>query len=304
MSNELIHHQNRNGIKSAVITSNQNEPLGHVTEILLQSFVDGPGNRAVVFLQGCNFRCLYCHNPYTLRQCTQCGICVDACPSSALSIRDDAIAWDESKCKDQETCIRFCPFFSTPKTKMYPPKQLWEAIAPRSDYLSGVTVSGGEPTLQIDFLCHFFFIVKLMSDLETMIETNGHVEKDKLSQLLSHLDLAYVDLKAWDPDLHKELTGQDNARTKNTIRYLAQAGKLGAVRVTVVPNYTDTIENANQTARFLKSINPETPLCFLKFRPHGVRGAAQNWHSPSDETMDLMVQVAKSAGLKKVSRSL
>ena len=61
-----------------------NATLGLVTDTIAFSNVDGPGNRFVVFLQGCNFDCIACHNPYTINLCNHCGDCVAACPSDAL----------------------------------------------------------------------------------------------------------------------------------------------------------------------------------------------------------------------------
>ena len=52
-----------------------------VNKIIHSSVVDGPGNRAAVFLQKCNFKCSYCHNPETIGQCVQCGACVEKCPA-------------------------------------------------------------------------------------------------------------------------------------------------------------------------------------------------------------------------------
>ena len=69
-----------------------------VNKIIHSSVVDGPGNRAAVFLQKCNFKCSYCHNPETIGQCVQCGACVEKCPAKALSLKDGKIVWDEDKC--------------------------------------------------------------------------------------------------------------------------------------------------------------------------------------------------------------
>ena len=66
-----------------------------VNKIIHSSVVDGPGNRAAVFLQKCNFKCSYCHNPETIGQCVQCGACVEKCPAKALSLKDGKIVWDE-----------------------------------------------------------------------------------------------------------------------------------------------------------------------------------------------------------------
>ncbi|PWX63734.1 glycine radical enzyme activase, partial [Clostridium perfringens] len=50
-----------------------------INKIIPFSCVDGPGNRMVIFFQGCNFKCLYCHNPETINKCISCGKCVENC---------------------------------------------------------------------------------------------------------------------------------------------------------------------------------------------------------------------------------
>ncbi|MFQ9695604.1 MAG: 4Fe-4S cluster-binding domain-containing protein [Zhenhengia sp.] len=57
---------------------------GVINKIIPFSSVDGPGNRTAIFLQGCNFNCIYCHNPETIQVCTGCGRCVGSCPKDAL----------------------------------------------------------------------------------------------------------------------------------------------------------------------------------------------------------------------------
>lgn len=277
---------------------------GLVNKVLSHSFVDGPGNRAVIFLQGCNLCCLYCHNPFTRNFCNHCSVCVPHCPTGALAFVDDYVVWNQVQCTGCDTCIEVCPHDSTPKTRPVSASDLWREIAPLSSFLSGVTVSGGEPTLQLDFVSDFFTIVKRESNLNTLIETNGHVTVERLKQLLPVLDMAMVDLKATSPDLHRRLTGQSNELVKETIRFLAQQDRLYAVRKVVAPGYTDSVEDTAATARFIASVDPGIRLRFLRFRPHGVSGLARTWKSPSDETMNHLVETARAEGVHDVARSL
>ena len=277
---------------------------GWINHILPQSFVDGPGNRAVVFLQGCNLNCLYCHNPYTLNLCTHCGLCVDTCPSGALSMTDGWVSWNQEICTECDTCIQTCRYNSSPRAVSMSAQDLWQAIAQVSSFISGVSISGGEPILQADFVAEFLAIVKRSFSLSTLIETNGFAGPQAYLPLLKDLDMAVVDLKSIDPERHADLTGQVLPPILETIRFLYERKKLYAVQQVVVPGFTDKETCARETARFLANIDPRIRLKFLKFRPHGTTGPAILWRSPTEQVMDHLVQVARNAGLLQVERSI
>lgn len=277
---------------------------GIINDILTHSFVDGPGNRAVVFLQGCTLNCLYCHNPYTINTCIHCGDCVPACPHGALTMVAGRVVWDEGRCEGCDACIKICPHQSSPKTRELSAIDLWARLAPHAPFLTGVTVSGGEPTMQLAYLTEFFTLVKESSSLTTLIETNGTMPPARLERLLPVLDHAMVDLKAWEPEAHRALTGRDGAIVRETIAYYAEKGKLHAVRQVVAPGFTDSAESARETARFIVSLDPQIPLRFLRFRPHGTQGIASSWESPSTETLEQLVAIARAEGLKDVAHSL
>lgn len=288
----------------AARTSNDKPVTGLVNKVLLQSFVDGPGNRAVIFLQGCNFNCLYCHNPYMINICNHCGLCVPQCPQGALVRADGRVLWDSSLCAECDRCIEMCPRNSSPQVRSARPHALWLEIEPTAPFLSGVTVSGGEATQQADFVRDFFTEVKAHSSLTTFIQTNGDVPRGKLAGLVPVTDGFMVDLKAFDAATHRRLTGTDNAQVLSTIRFLAEHEKLYQVRQVVVPGFSDTEASARTLARFLLSIDPTIALRFLRFRPHGARGVAATWEEPTDEIMEAMVSAATDEGLVHVDRSI
>ena len=281
-----------------------NEPLGIVNHILKKSFVDGPGNRAVIFLQGCNFRCLYCHNPYTINHCTACGLCVETCPQHALTLGNGKIFWNEDICVECDACIRTCPHSASPRTHTYTPEELWEEVARIGPFITGISVSGGEPSLQVPFLARFLQLVKENSNLTTLIETNGFAGPQAYTDMLPWLDMAMVDLKCSDPEKHIELTGQPLETVLESIRFFATQGKLQQVQQVIAPAYTDQAADMRRTAGLLAGIDPSIRLRLLRFRPHGTSGPAAQWQSPDDERMDILVETARGCGLATVERSL
>ena len=281
-----------------------NEPLGIVNHMLKKSFVDGPGNRAVIFLQGCNLRCLYCHNPYTINPCTACGLCVESCPQHALTLGKDKIFWNEDICVECDECIRVCPESSSPRTRTYSPEEIWQEVARIGPFITGISVSGGEPSLQVPFLARFFQLVKENSNLTTLIETNGFAGPQAYTDMLPWLDMAMVDLKCSDPQLHLKLTGKPLEPVLESIRFFAAQGKLQQVQQVIAPAYTDQAEDMRRTAGLLAGIDPAIPLRLLRFRPHGTSGPAAEWQSPDDERMDELVETARGCGLAAVERSL
>ena len=119
-----------------------------INKIIKFSSVDGPGNRMSIFFQGCNYNCLYCHNPETINMCNSCGECVDGCPKGALSIVDSKVFWDRKKCIECDRCTEVCMIDSTPKTMAYSVEELLMEIKKVSGFIRG-TLCG--------FPCEIFF---------------------------------------------------------------------------------------------------------------------------------------------------
>ena len=121
-----------------------------INKIIHHSVVDGPGNRAAIFFQGCNFHCAYCHNPETISMCVSCGHCVEICPTKALSFQDGFVKWNSELCCECDRCIHECPNMASPRTKEYTPKDVMAEIQKDIPYIRGLTVSGGECSLRRD----------------------------------------------------------------------------------------------------------------------------------------------------------
>lgn len=248
---------------------------GHLNDVIRFSAVDGPGNRFVLFLQGCNFNCIACHNPYTINECDSCGECVEPCPEMALWFDGrHQVVVDDDVCTSCDICIEVCPYDSTPLSRMVALESVLNQIREVQPFISGITVSGGEPTLQADFVASLFCAIKSdddLSHLTTFVDSNGSAARASWDRLLPVMDGAMIDLKALDPITHLELTGVDNGPVLDTIRYLAGWQRLYEVRLLMIPGMNDSPDSVEKTARWLYDIDPGMRIKLIGFRPHGVR---------------------------------
>ena len=266
-----------------------NATLGLVTDTITFSNVDGPGNRFVVFLQGCNFDCIACHNPYTIHLCNHCGDCVAACPSGAIGFSlTGGVVWDSDACRGTDACIAACQWDSTPKARRRPVEDLLVEIRRAAPFLSGITVSGGEATQQADFLRELFGAVRAdpaLADLTCFVDSNGAVDRSTWASLLLVLDGAMIDLKCLDPEIHRSITGHSNDLVLESIRYLHAVRRLYEVRLLLLPGINDDIALLEQTADWLADINPTMRVKLIGYRKHGVRPSARELVEPTTERL-------------------
>jgi pyruvate formate lyase activating enzyme len=281
------------------------EPTLEVAGVVQSSAVDGPGNRYVLFLQGCNFDCAACHNPTTIGRCDGCGTCVDRCPHQALSFTTaDEVTYDAASCDHCRVCVTVCPIDADPTIRLAAVANVVDEIRPLAPFLSGITVTGGEPTLQLAALVGLFGAVKAddeLGRLTTLVDTNGTLSRRGWEQLLPVLDGAMVDLKAMDGSLHRYLTGSGNDPVKESIHLLAERGKLAEVRLLVIEGVTDTDDELTAWARFVRSVDPQVPVRLMAFRHDGTRTAARRWPETSAAGMDRVRDRLAGLGLSAVA---
>ena len=262
-----------------------NSIRGLVADTIEFSNVDGPGNRFVVFLQGCTFDCLACHNPYTINPCVDCGECVPGCPSGALGFDvKGKVTWDPHRCEGGDQCISVCRYASSPKARHLAVADLLEPIRVAAPFLSGVTVSGGEATMQAPFVRALFGAIKAdpeLARLTCFVDTNGDASTATWDLLGDVMDAAMVDLKCLDPARHVSLTGSDNTRTLRSIETLQRRGLLYEVRLLIVPGFNDDDELFTETARWLADLDPRMRVRIIGFRRHGIRPTAVPLREPS-----------------------
>ncbi len=282
-----------------------NAALGRVNNTIKFSVVDGPGNRFVIFAQGCNFNCVTCHNPYTITECTGCGVCVGPCPEDALSIKDGPlVVVDRHLCTECDICIDVCPTDSTPLAHTMTVDDLLDEIRPVAPFITGITVSGGEATLQVDFVRDLFVAIKggdELSHLTTLVDSNGSTSLDVWDQLADVMDGAMIDLKALDPDTHVRLTARENSEVLASIKHLAHIDRLYEVRLLIVPGYNDDIDTMRRTAAWLHAIDPTMRIKLIGYRTHGVRPESDHIPPATVELLSTLETALREAGLPNLT---
>ncbi|MGQ0712081.1 MAG: YjjW family glycine radical enzyme activase [Rhodoferax sp.] len=273
-----------------------------VARVLRWSVVDGPGNRMVLFLQGCSFACPGCHNPHTMGHCNGCGDCLPVCPVDALRLSEGRLVFDPGPCTHCDACLDACPVSANPMAQRMDVAQVLAQLRRDAAFIDGITVSGGEATLQPKFVAALFAAVKAtpaLAHLGCLIDSNGHLGPQGWELLLPVTDGVMLDIKAFDPQRHRRLTGQDNSRALASARWLAQHGKLHELRFLVVPGETDQPDEVAALAAL--ALELRAPVRLNAFRHHGVRGAARQWPSARRFDVEAVAARLKAAGVAPVA---
>ncbi|MEM5775037.1 MAG: glycyl-radical enzyme activating protein [Anaerolineaceae bacterium] len=245
---------------------NDANPAGVVLEIQRMSTEDGPGLRTTVFMKGCPMRCLWCHNPESISakpqpqwigsRCMGCKTCLAACPNGALSLTEAGMLIDRSVCQGCGACAEACP-----TTAMELMGKTWQADALARELLKdrayfeqsggGITISGGESTLQAHFVTALLRELKA-AGIHTAIDTCGVVMPRVLDAILPQTDLVLYDLKEMDPRRHLEYTGRKLEQVLETLSYIVdtmrEAGqpKEMWIRTPLIPQATARLGNVMQ----------------------------------------------------------
>lgn len=272
-----------------------------VNKLIPMSVVDGPGNRFAIFLQGCNFNCKYCHNPETIHRCIHCGDCVAGCPADALDLIEGKVVWDPVKCVDCDKCIATCTHGASPKVRAMSAAELMAEIEKAVPFIEGISVSGGEATLQAKELIPLFEMAK-EKGLTALIDSNGGVDfsKGDLKSLLDISDGVMLDVKTWEKEDHLRITGRDNEPVKKNLAYLAEAGKIEELRFVLL----DTLDNEHslrEAAKVLGESIHSTRVKLISYRHFGVRKEYIDvLRAPSREEKDRLIALAKELGFHEV----
>lgn len=303
--------------------------MGIVSNIERYALNDGVGVRTTVFLKGCPLRCKWCCNPETQQfqkelmyfqdECIGCGLCIEDCPYGALKnspVPKREICFECYKKADSFACVRRC---YAGCRKVSGEEQTAEDVVnivkrDMQFYLrsgGGVTVSGGEPLAQPEFLLELLKKLK-ESWMNTAIETCGMGQAGDYEKILPYTDMIFYDLKCMDGNKHKEWTGKDNEQIKANLQQIAclteTYGTELVVRVPVIPEFNDSEEEIRAICEFVKQLGsrvsgmellPYHKLGRGKYKSLGREYLLEKLQPPTEDKMDMLNNLVDSY---KISR--
>jgi len=247
--------------------------IGKIFNIQRFSVYDGPGIRTIVFFSGCNLKCLWCHNPESIsnkqqikfnsEQCIMCGKCFNICKNKAhgFTSTDNTRIFDRDKCELCLECTKECYAEAlVPVYREINVAELEKSILTDLEYYKqsggGVTFSGGEPMLQVDFLTEILKACK-KHDIHTAVDTAGAVGFELFEKVLPYCDLFLYDIKAYKNDVHKKLTGISNKLILENLTKLSEIASDKNIKICVrIPAINGANTNEmTEIAEFLSGLN-------------------------------------------------
>lgn len=234
--------------------------LGRVHSYETLGTVDGPGIRYVVFMQGCNMRCKYCHNPDT---------------------------WDINGAKE-------CSSFDIARDALR-----YKAYISRG---GGVTLTGGEPLLQLEFATDLFKILR-EAGIHTAIDTSGiafNIEDTKaIDELLKYTSLVLLDIKHIDSLKHKELTGFPNDNVLAFATYLSKKKIKVWIRHVLIEGITDDEKYLKRLRQFIDTLTnvekvevlPYHTMGIEKYKKLNIRYPLEGVNPPTDERIERAIEI-------------
>ena len=253
---------------------------------------DGTGIRTTVFFKGCNLKCAWCHNPegqspkpqmmFYKDKCTGCGKCTEVCPTP-------------KNCTLCGKCSFYCPIDARKVCgKEYTVDEVFAEIMKDKAFYEnsggGVTFSGGECMLQIEFLLDILKKCK-ENGLHTAVDTAGHIPFESFEKVLPYTDLFLYDIKCFDSETHKKQVGVGNKLILENLKKLFEVGAKIWIRIPVISDINDSIEEMQAIKEFLDKNGKPEKIELLPYHAMGenkyaaIGKEAQRFVPPDEEKL-------------------
>jgi len=291
---------------------------GLIFNIQKFSVHDGPGIRTTVFMKGCPLDCRWCANPESKSavaqlitrdvKCKGCGACVRACPRGAIRLnheRQRVIDW--IKCDQCLLCVDACIFKALCRCgdRMDTPDVIEAVLKDKLYYENsggGITVSGGEPLLQSEFVADLLKECK-SHGLHTALDTTGHVSWKRIQAVLPYTDLLLWDIKHLDPRIHEQVTGVTNRLILENLKLVSGLVPVW-LRMPIIAEFNDDIGHITGLLDLALAIRAEK-ISLLPYHEGGRSkcsqiGAPYSFHdssAPSEAKLNMLKEYIRHRGI-------
>ena len=257
---------------------------GLIFNIQRFSVNDGPGIRTTVFFKGCPLNCVWCHNPESRQKFPEK---FNTNPyknfNNLFGSNNGVIGQNISTDSIMTVIEKDLMFYEESK--------------------GGVTFSGGEPLMQVEFLLEMLQKCK-KKDIHTAVDTSGYTAFNDFLKILPFTDLFLFDLKIIDDIEHLKFTGVSNEIILNNLRELSNSGKDLIIRIPLIPGITDTERNLNDIINFIAQLKTNAKISLLpynemtagKYQNLGIDFKLKNVLSQSPEFLDGIVNKFHTQG--------
>jgi len=290
---------------------------GTVFQIQRWSIHDGEGVRSTVFFKGCPLRCRWCANPeswssnpeifYFQERCTHCGRCVTGCQVGVNRLKEGSLSFDRTKCTGCGTCAEICPTGARQKMgSVMTTEEVMKVIKRDAVFYresgGGVTFSGGEPFMQLDFLRELVLNCSRIG-IDTAVETCGYFDWEQGKDIIALLDGVFVDIKHMDDRIHQKVTGVSNVPILENVIRIAEVQPNTIVRVPLMEEINASEKNIRAMCEFIKQHTKVKGIELLPYHhlgeaKHNAKGElCQVFTTPDAEKIVAMKAMITSYGI-------
>jgi len=293
---------------------------GRIFNIQRFSVHDGPGIRDLVFMKGCPLRCSWCSNPeaqnfypeiaFNKSRCIGCEYCIEVCPTGAITMLGNGkVRIKRRLCTNCGECAEICPARAIKLFGEYMSiGDVVRVVEEDSAFYwrsgGGITVSGGEPLSQAEFV-HELLKFCRERGIDTAVEISGYANWEDVEMVCRYANLIFYDIKHIDSNTHKAFTGVTNELILENIKRIANYfPKIPIIaRTPIIPGFTDSEDNIKAIADFLSQVESLEEYELLpyhefggpKYHQLGRRYSLSGLQPPSQECMAMLRELAQKA---------